>query len=471
MPKREKQIVSRGNLCYNCQKGPLGAGSPPPGPALFLEKGDDNVITLAFALFCTGGLFLCLLEDRFRLWATVGCYAAVYALSLALSWVVLALAGPLWACGAGALVFFGASLFLSRNNPLQKFYLALLAFSNALFLEALLPLALGALPPFPGGDPGGGFVHCRPGPLLPVFGAVPLPPLHHFKDRGPSAFLVGVCLLQGLCCALSTGRLDPLFRYQPAGARVFWAGACYLLLLFLLRSVYQAGRFRQRAAEESARQALLGARSGDFTDLLAVTKEAQNARKAGEYALDTVRVMVQDGNENLIPAYAASFKEDSRRLPLLASYSENPYVNGVIAAKAAFAAQNGIAFESSAQLRDTPLPTAELCVAVNELLGRACLEASQYGGEKKKVRFAAFSGEGTLTLEMVYSGELPEEGRFSPKGKNFSQLLQWLFEERPPEGGNLQGLESTLEILSRYSGSLSVSSAPGEVLLRTVLRF
>ena len=471
MPKREKQIVSRGNLCYNCQKGPLGAGSPPPGPALFLEKGDDNVITLAFALFCTGGLFLCLLEDRFRLWATVGCYAAVYALSLALSWVVLALAGPLWACGAGALVFFGASLFLSRNNPLQKFYLALLAFSNALFLEALLPLALGALPLSPAGI----LAEVLSIAALVLFslflGLCLYHPFHHFKDRGPSAFLVGVCLLQGLCCALSTGRLDPLFRYQPAGARVFWAGACYLLLLFLLRSVYQAGRFRQRAAEESARQALLGARSGDFTDLLAVTKEAQNARKAGEYALDTVRVMVQDGNENLIPAYAASFKEDSRRLPLLASYSENPYVNGVIAAKAAFAAQNGIAFESSAQLRDTPLPTAELCVAVNELLGRACLEASQYGGEKKKVRFAAFSGEGTLTLEMVYSGELPEEGRFSPKGKNFSQLLQWLFEERPPEGGNLQGLESTLEILSRYSGSLSVSSAPGEVLLRTVLRF
>ena len=180
--------------------------------------------------------------------------------------------------------------------------------------------------------------------------------------------------------------------------------------------------------------------------------------------------MLQDGNESLVPAYAASFKENSRRLPLLAFYSENPYVGGVIAAKAAFCAQNHVAFESSAKVEEVSLPTVELCVLVNEMLTKACLEASQASGEKK-VRFAAFSTEGVLTVETVYSGELPNPQRFSPKGKTFSQLLAWLFDDRPREERGLQGLDNTLALLSRYSGKLSVSSAPGEILLRAVLRF
>lgn len=440
-----------------------------PGPYL-LEKGDDNVISLAFVLLGTGLLYLCLLEDRFRLWTTVGCYGAAYVLSLGLGWILSGLAGPLWACAGGALLFFLASLFLSRNNPLQKLYLVLLTVSNTLFLQALVPPLLGTLPFSPAGIWGEVLPILLQLLLTGFLGLCLYHPFHHFQDRGPSAFLGGVCLLQILCALISAGRLDPLFRYQPAGARVFWAGILYLLILFLLRSVYQAGRFRQRTGEEAARTAMLDMESGDFSDLLAVIKEARDARKAGEYALDTVQVMLQDGNESLVPAYAASFKENSRRLPLLAFYSENPYVGGVIAAKAAFCAQNHVAFESSAKVEDVSLPTVELCVLVNEMLTKACLEASQASGEKK-VRFAAFSTEGVLTVETVYSGELPNPQRFSPKGKTFSQLLAWLFDDRPREERGLQGLDNTLALLSRYSGKLSVSSAPGEILLRAVLRF
>ena len=54
--------------------------------------------------------------------------------------------GPTWAVAAGALVLFGASLFLSRNNPLQKFYLVLLTLACHFYLEAFLPPVLGAMP-------------------------------------------------------------------------------------------------------------------------------------------------------------------------------------------------------------------------------------------------------------------------------------------------------------------------------------
>ena len=85
-----------------------------------MKKGMLIVTDLAIALLCAAGLFLTLLEDRFRLWATVACYGAAYLLSLGAGWIAARLAGPSWAVAAGALVLFGASLFLSRNNPCKS---------------------------------------------------------------------------------------------------------------------------------------------------------------------------------------------------------------------------------------------------------------------------------------------------------------------------------------------------------------
>ena len=435
-----------------------------------MKKGMPNVIDLAFVLLCTAGLYLTLLEDRFRLWVTAGCFGVAYLLSLALGWLVSQFAGPLWACISGNGLLFVVSLFLSKNNPLQKLYLAILSVSNYLYLGTLVPLVLGILPFSTAGNFAALFSVVVLLLWTAFLGLCFYRPFQHFHDRGPSAFLVGICLVQIFVALISSGKVDVLFRYQPSSARLFWASLLYLAILFLLRSVYQAGRFRQRATEEACREAMLEMESGDFSDLLAAVNEARAARKAGEYALDTVRVMLQDGNASMVPAYIASFKENSKRLPILANYSENPYLNGVIASKAAFASQNGVDFESNAHLTGSSLSTAELCVVVNELLTRACLEASCHEGEKK-VRFTAFSGENTLTLETVFSGELPEKKGFSPKGKTFQQLLQWLFDDNPSPSQGLKGLDNTLEILGRYSGNLSVSSTPGEILLRAVLRF
>ena len=60
--------------------------------------------------------------------------------------------------------------------------------------------------------------------------------------------------------------------------------------------------------------------------------------------------MVQDGNQALVPRYAAIYKQNNAKSPLAGLYSQNPYVNGVIAAKAAFAAR------TASPLRATPSP-------------------------------------------------------------------------------------------------------------------
>lgn len=418
-----------------------------------------NVTELAVVLLCTAGLYMALLEDRFRLWATVACYGGAYLLSLAVGWAVRALLGPTWAVAAGALVLFGASLFLSRNGLLDKLYLAILALSNTLYLEAFLPLLLGTLPFSTAGAFAAVASLAATLLLTALMGLCLYRPFRHFSGRGPSAFLAGMCLLQLAACGVSNGRVDFLFRAHIPAERLLAATLLYLAVLFAFRSVYQAGRYSQRVAEEAARSTMLEMESGDFHDTLAAVKEVRAARKAGEYALDT-----------LIPRYIASFKESGARLPILATYSENPYLSAVIAVKAAFAAQNSIHFESNALVGETPLSTAELCVIANELLTRACEDAAAYQGERR-VRFTAFPGENALTMEAVYSADLPEQEKFSWRGKSFSQLMEWLFEDSPEREETLQGLDNTREIVERYSGKLSVSGAAGETILRLALRF
>lgn len=435
-----------------------------------VKKEMRKVTELALVLLCGAGLYLALLEDRFRLWATVACYFGAYLLSLGVGFAARALLGPTWAVAAGALALFAASLFLSRDNVLSKLFLAILLLSNTLYLETFLPLALGVLP---GKGAGAWGAVCSVGAtalLAAVMGLCLYRPYRHFSGRGPSAFMAGMCLLQLAIAALCHGRADFLFTVDAPAQRLGAATLLYLAVVFAFRSVYQGGRYSQRAAREEARRDLLEMKSADFADALSAVKEARAARMAGEYALDTARVMVQDGNQALLPQYVATFKEHGRQLPILQAYSENDYLSAVIALKAAFAAQNNIRFECNAQNAATPLSTGELCVIAGEMLARACADAAAYEGERK-VRFTLSPGEDALTVEAVYSADPPQAQGFSWRGKNLSQLLEWLFDDAPPAEDTLRGLQNTREIVRRYSGRLSVSGAPGETILQLSLRF
>ena len=230
-----------------------------------MKKGMLIVTDLAIALLCAAGLFLTLLEDRFRLWATVACYGAAYLLSLGVGWIAARLAGPSWAVAAGALVLFGASLFLSRNNPLQKFYLVLLTLACHFYLEAFLPPVLGAMP-FPvAGAFAAVFSLAAQLALAALVGLCFYRPFHHFSDRGPSAFLWGMCLVTLALCAVGNGKVDFLFRLHIPAQRLLVATLLFAAVIFVFRSVYQAGRFRQGATEDSLRAQMLTLKAGDYT--------------------------------------------------------------------------------------------------------------------------------------------------------------------------------------------------------------
>lgn len=428
------------------------------------------VTDLVIGLLCGAALYLTLLEDRFRLWATVSGYAAAWLLSLGAGWLLRGIAGPLWGLAGGLLVLFAASLILSQNNPLQKFYLCLLTLSAHCCLDAFLPAVLGLLPLSPAGVPALLIGWLAQIGLVTLLGLCFYHPFRLFRNRGPSAFLWGMCLIQLAICAVGTGKADFLFRVHVPAQRLFLCTVLLAAVIFIQRAVYQGGKFQKQAAGDAARAALLELKAGDFSDTLADLREAKAERKAGEYALDTVSVMLQDGNASLVPQYIAGFKKNTALSPSFQTYHENPYLNAVIASKAIFASQNNVSFESNAVTGDTPLSTVELCVLFSEVLTKAIAQASAQEGDKR-VRFTVSPGEDALTLEAVYSGKLPENPGFSWKGQSLSSILSWLFEEDFQPDDGLDGLDCTRDIVERYSGKLSLSGAGEELILRLSLHF
>ena len=434
------------------------------------------MVYFSVTFLCTAGLFLALLEDRYRLWTTVAATVVVYGLALGLAYPIRQLiTDPVWgdqvACGAGALLFFVTSLFLYTDNILQKLFVALLSLCDFAFLSFFVPLFLGVLP-FPVAGGLAGALSIAAALLFTLLlGLCLYRPLHHYSDRGVSGFLVGMCLLLCFVYLLCLGQFDFLFRARVLAGRLLLAALLYGAMIFAFRSLYQAGRFRARTAAGAAQERILAMESGDVADMLAALREVRSVQKSGEYALDTVTVMLADGLEAQVPGYIAAAQEQRRQNPILAQYHENPYLNAVIATKAAFAAQNQIDFQCSAATGNAPLKTAELCVIVNELLTRACQEAAAYQGPRR-LRFTLIPGEDILRFEVFYSGEAPQEKpSFRLKGARFSDLLAWLFDDTPRGDDTLRGLENTAELVERHSGRLSVSGTPGEVLLQAALRF
>ena len=423
---------------------------------------------------------MALLQDRFRIWTTLGAAAGGYVLSLLAAFFLRRIVqDPVLAeqlpCAVGSLIFFVLSLIFCTNNTLQKLFVALLTLCNFTFLGFFIPLLLGVMP-FSTAGAFAGFLSAALYLLFTLLmGLCLYHPIRHYSDRGASGFLAGMCLLLFGIYLFSLGTFDFLFRTNIYAARLLVVTLLYGALIFAFRSMYQAGRFRERTASMAAHSGVVDMESLCLANLLAAKKEIQSAQRLGTYALDTISVLLADGNAEKVPEYIASVKENFARAPILGKYHENPCLNAVLGLKASFAAQNGIAFECNAVTGNAPLKIAEICMIADEMLTKACLEIAAGTGPsggtgEKKLRFTVFPTGDTLTLEAVYSCPLPQTDKFTLRGKKASDVLEWLFEE-PPQSPGSAGLTHTEEILGLYSGKLIISGTAEETILQVSLRF
>ena len=287
-------------------------------------------------------------------------------------------------------------------------------------------------------------------------------PFHHYSDRGVSGFLAGMCLLLLAAYLVCLGQLDFLFRSQIPAGRLLLAALLYGGMIFCFRSLYQAG-----GSGPAPRGRPPGNRCWPWRPVTLPTPwppsgRCRPSRKKHDYALDTITVMLADGLEDKVPQYIRTCQENAAANPMLAQYTDNPYLSAVIATKAAFAAQNHIEFACSAAVGKNPLKTSELCLVVNELLtpglpGRRRPTTGNGG-------CASPSSPGRTPCGLRCSTpptRPPTSPRFSLKGKSLSQVLQWLFDDAPRQDDQFRGLENTAQIVERYSGEPVCLRRPG----------
>lgn len=424
---------------------------------------------------CNAILFMVLLEDRFRTMASAIVMAVLYAGSLILSGIVKAVfetpAAQNLACIAmNVIILFVASLFLYKNNLIQKIYLTVLAFVNFFYILLVTELLLGVLPIKTAGAAAAIISILFYILFTALMGIVLYRPYRSFYSRSVSGFGIGVTIIQLIPYLFTTNRLTFLFKANPLEGGLFYSTLIYIFIIFAWRSVYSAAKFMERNAEFDGYQKLIDAESVRFSDMMLNIKELKNTKSSIDRALDTIAVMIDDGHIDKVPQYMDMIKDNTGIKAIMKTYSDNPYVSSVIATNALRATRNGVQFESGTTKINRAYKTSELCIVADEILQKAIKETSETDipTKDKRIRFTVSQAASAINLEAVYSAKLFEENKFSLRGKSISDIVKYLFEENRDET-KLTGLELTEEIIRRYSGKLTVSNIDNNVIVRAVV--
>ena len=457
-------------VCYIFISRPIDKGKC-HGQFLFLTFRGDFVVYLGVSYLCGTLLFLLLLEQRHKLITTAIIYTAAFFMGFLISSVAgiflqdSALHDPV-CIFLHALVLFITSLFISHNNPAIKLYLVFLSLSNYAFAALFTELTLGMFPFSTAGAFSAVYsvfitvlVHLLSGLCLYRY-------FHYFSDRLVSGFEIIMLLMQLIPYIFCAGYLDFVFKAHFDAGRMMIAALTYLFIIFCFRSVYYAARFRERTTLQAAHQKLIETESAMIFDMLGFIRELGAETKENEYALDSISIMLLDGQSENVAEYISRRKAKHQNSRLLEQFHENPYVNAVLASNAAAAKALGIDFECNVDFQNGVLKLSECCIIINELLKKSCADAREYTGERR-IRFTTAVTPETITFESIYTALLPEEEKWTPKGKSMAEILSYLFDEHTDSLP--RALANTEDIVERYSGSLNISGADESTIIRAVI--
>ncbi len=426
------------------------------------------MLCLPVVFLCNAFLFLVVLNGRFRMLTSLIASGAAYALSLLLNlFLAPAFHDVTGQIGNGINVFLllVAAVFLYTNNFLQKLFLALLLLSNYSFLYEFTEYFLGAMPFGTGGS-----LAVLIGIVLYLFFSFLslitfVRPLHYFADRSFSVLSAGLCCAQLFCLLLANGSFFAFFDVTAYAPRFFITVFFYVAIAFTVRAAYNAAKFRERTCKADFRDALFQAEANYFNAMVGNVTNARTARDHHRFILGEITEAARHGDLESIHSTIA--EEGDLRDPLLDQYSDNPYINAVVAANAAYAKHCGITLESNIELGTTHLKTIEFCVILNDTLAYAINRANQASGEDKLVRMTVMPVENRITFEAVYSAPARAKKRRALTAQSVNAFVASLIEPKT-ENDNPQ-LETIHGILARTSGTMNRSAAGDSEILRIVI--
>ncbi len=428
------------------------------------------MVYLSVTLLCNTLLFLCLLYDRFRFITTSIVSVLTYALSLVGANIIKSffedeLLGDTMGVALNVVILFIASLFIFRNNAVQKLFLAVHCVSGFTFSLLFTELMLGIMPFKTAGFFSGAFSIAVTVLFTLISGLLLYRPLRYFKSRSINFFIIGITIIQFAPLLLSYGTLDFLFPDMPHIGRLVSSVFFYFIVFFTFRSVYKAARFKELSLDEETYELFLSSEASRFSDILTYVQTARSVRASYDGAMNSLEKMIENNETQKAIQYIEKLRFNSSQNPTLEVYSDNPYVSSVIAMNALRAAQEGIEFSSHARISGKGMRPSEICVITDELLGKALHEAANCEGSKK-ISFTVVPSNEALTFEAIFTSEKEEiKTKFSIKGKSFSDILSYLFSEAD-ESEKYPDLKNTFDIVSRYSGKLNtVNSENGSVII------
>lgn len=425
------------------------------------------MLNLPMVFLCNTFLFLAILNSRFRIVTTAVISAAAYVLSLILN----AVFSPAFNDTAGHIgvainvfILLVAAVFLYTNNLVQKLFVAILLCCNYAFLLPVTEQCLGVLP---FGNSGFGAVLV--GIVLYIFFSFLsmitfVRPFQYFANRSISMLSIGLCAAQLLCWIAAGGHFTDLLGVATFAPRFFLTVFLYMIIAFTTRAAYNAAKFKEYESRADFRDALLHAEADYFNAMVGNVTNAKTARDHHNFVISEIADYARQGNCDGVLNTIAD--ETVLRDPLLEFYSENPYVNAVVAAKAAYANHCGVRLESNVELGATHLKTIEFCVILNDVLSHAIESAERSHAEDKRVRMTVLPVEDRITFEAVYSAPVKTKRRIPLTASSVTAIIKSLFEPKTDDGLKLEAVRGIIE---RCSGTMNLSAAGGSEILRIVI--
>lgn len=425
------------------------------------------MLNLPVVFLCNTIVFMTVLNNRFRIITSGIISGAAYILSL----IVHLLISPAFPAGSDyisvsihAFILLLAAVFLYTNNLAQKIFMAILVVCNYVFLCPVTEQVLGVLP---FGSTGFGAVFI--GIILYLFFSFLsiltfLRPMHYFANRSISTLSVGLCFAQVLCLFAANGKITGVFGISSFAPRFFLTLFFYMVIAFTVRAAYNAAKYKEYENRIDFRDALLHAEADYFNAMVGNVTNAKTARDHYSYVMNEITQYAHQGNcEGVLNTIA---DEGELHDPLLTEYSENIYINAVVAAKAAYAKHCGIHLESNIELGTARLKTIEFCLILNDTLAYAIDCAGQSASEDKTVRMTVLPVENRITFEAVYSAPKKNKKRTSLSTQSINTLIASLFE---PKREDELPLENVRGIIERCSGTMKLSAAGNAEILRIVI--
>ncbi len=416
--------------------------------------------------------FVLLLEERFKTVTTVIITAAALVLSFISRGVVGSMVSDTVALGAVSnmvcvLWLFIASIFSSSNNIAHKIFTGLLLITDYLFFGDFLTIIVGSAPV---GNVSLGAKLAANGLyvlLTLIVIALFIKPLRYLYRRGISPYSIGLCLLQLLTWYVAKGGINDYLGVDDFSVRFFSTFALYVIIIFCARSAYGAARFKARDYEYTAGNEINSVRAESYNAMVVNVESYKATRKNVMYAMQKLGSLAEQGRNREIVNYVAKFNANPGSAPLLDYYSDNPYINALVATKAADAATKGIRLETNISLGDSKIKVIELCTLIDDVLTWSLDDAAKSREEDKFVRLNIIPAKGQLAIETTHTtGEETKQLRIHQR--TFGYYLKGLFELKD-EG--VTQLENVREIAKKHSGSINISEAGNTTIARIGINY